>query len=125
MSLSRRQSFVRIARDFDALIISDDVYDCLQWDTAVTGTPLDKAIMPRLVDIDQELDGGTSRFGADTFGNTVSNGSFSKLLGPGCRTGWVEGTELFVETFAQVWVKFSIYKGWSSTTQIPRRSDNC
>ena len=31
MSLARREGLVRLAREFDALIISDDVYDHLQW----------------------------------------------------------------------------------------------
>ena len=91
MSLRRRQELVRLARKYDALIITDDVYDALQW-SATPGSPLkdsDKAVLPRLVDIDRSLDGGPQ----DEWGNAVSNGSFSKLLGPGCRTGWAEGTE--------------------------------
>ncbi|KAJ5991466.1 Pyridoxal phosphate-dependent transferase major region subdomain 1 [Penicillium canescens] len=52
---------------------------------------------PRIVDVDRELDGGP----LDQFGNTVSNGSFSKLIGPGCRVGWAEGTEDFVYGLSQ------------------------
>lgn len=91
MSLRRREELVRLARNYDALIITDDVYDALQW-SAKSGSPLkepDRAILPRIVDVDRYLDGGTK----DEWGNAVSNGSFSKLLGPGCRTGWAEGTE--------------------------------
>lgn len=94
MSLKRRQELVRLARDFDALIITDDVYDFLQWPSSLSSQTmsLEKAAMPRIVDIDRDLDGGTEREGADGFGNAVSNGSFSKIFGPGVRTGWVEGT---------------------------------
>jgi DNA-binding transcriptional MocR family regulator len=84
MTLTRREQLVRLARRYDALIISDDVYDFLNWGR----TPP----LPRLVDIDAVLDGGPST----PFGNTVSNGSFSKLLGPGLRTGWAEGTAKFI-----------------------------
>lgn len=84
MTMTCREQLVRLARRYNALIISDDVYDFLNWGP----TPS----LPRLVDIDAVLDGGS----ATPFGNTVSNGSFSKLLGPGLRTGWAEGTASFI-----------------------------
>ncbi|KAH7066832.1 pyridoxal phosphate-dependent transferase [Paraphoma chrysanthemicola] len=94
MSLRRRQELVRVAREFDALVITDDVYDFLQWPSDLTSQTmsLHKATMPRVVDVDRYLDGGAEREGADGFGNAVSNGSFSKICGPGLRTGWCEGT---------------------------------
>lgn len=87
MSLCRREQLVRLARKYDALVVTDDVYDLLHWNPTLLG----KAAMPRLVDVDHSLDGGVS----SPFGNVVSNGSFSKVLGPGLRTGWTESTELF------------------------------
>ncbi|KAE8398055.1 pyridoxal phosphate-dependent transferase [Aspergillus pseudonomiae] len=91
MPLSRREALVRLARKYDALIVSDDVYDFLNWEPAdVTGgesTPL-----PRIIDVDTSLDGGP----LDLFGNCVSNGSFSKIVAPGCRVGWAEGTPEFI-----------------------------
>ncbi len=95
MSLRRRQQLVSVAREYDALIITDDVYDQLQWPASPDSTEscAEKAVMARVVDFDRELDGGTERAGADGFGNAISNGSFSKVSGPGCRTGWVEGSE--------------------------------
>ncbi|KAI9039228.1 aminotransferase-like domain-containing protein [Aspergillus affinis] len=85
MSLSRREELVRVARKHDALIVSDDVYDFLH----ITGTTSSTAAVPpqRIVDIDRTLDGGLQ----DRFGNALSNGSFSKLVGPGCRVGWADG----------------------------------
>lgn len=91
MSLDRRRALVRLGREYDALIITDDVYDMLQWSSSpqsqVAG--FTKAYLPRIVDVDRYLDGGPS----DEYGNSVSNGSFSKIVAPGCRTGWAEGTE--------------------------------
>ncbi|KAL8671278.1 MAG: hypothetical protein Q9168_004218 [Polycauliona sp. 1 TL-2023] len=105
MTLRRRHELVRIARQYDALILADDVYDQLQWpsnqgakqsacdDASIT---LRHALLPRLVDIDRWLEGGPTRHGADGFGNVVSNGSFSKIAAPGLRCGWAEGSDLFI-----------------------------
>jgi len=94
MPLDSRLKLVRLARQFDALVICDDVYDCLAWHIPEAGrspVPLSRAAIPRIVDVDKILDGGTDRTGADGFGNVLSNGTFSKITGPGVRTGWVEG----------------------------------
>lgn len=88
MSLRQREQLVRLARKFDALIIADDVYDFLPW---TPSTSPGESPPPRLVDVDHTLDGGV----ASPFGNVVSNGSFSKILSPGLRTGWTESTETF------------------------------
>lgn len=99
MSLRRRQDLVRIAREFDALVITDDVYDILRW-------PADKsanyeqlgAVPPRIVDVDRTLDGGPK----DEWGNAMSNGSFSKIIAPGVRVGWAEATPCFTLALSQV-----------------------
>ena len=90
MTLSKREQLVRLARKYDALIVTDDVYDMLQWPTAPSeekDVP-SKAVLPRVVDIDRYLDGGPT----SEWGNALSNGSFSKIIAPGCRTGWAEAT---------------------------------
>ena len=105
MSLKRRQQLVMVAREYDALIITDDVYDQLMWPASPTAPArLDQAIEPRVVDVDRFLNGGAERPEADGFGNCVSNGSFSKIAGPGCRTGWAEGTTKFAYGLSQTWV---------------------
>ena len=93
MSSDRRQALVRLAKKHDALIITDDVYDMLQWHCKLPegSGDYETACQPRLFDIDAVLDGGP----IDGFGNSVSNGSFSKIIGPGLRTGWSEGTPKF------------------------------
>ncbi|CVK96548.1 related to aromatic amino acid aminotransferase and related proteins [Fusarium mangiferae] len=89
MSLRRRHQLVRLAREFDALVVTDDVYDVLRWpeDEDETQCRLG-AIPPRIVDVDRFLDDGPR----SEWGNAISNGSFSKIVAPGVRTGWVEGT---------------------------------
>jgi len=83
MSLARREELVRIAREYDALIVTDDVYDQLQWPVSSTGNePREhdyssmKAAMPRLVDVDKILEGGAEREASDGFGNVASNGRY-------------------------------------------------
>lgn len=89
MSLRRRQELVRLARKHDALVVTDDVYDVLRWPEApdVHVSELGP-VPPRIVDVDGVLDGGPQ----DEWGNALSNGSFSKYVAPGLRTGWAEGT---------------------------------
>ncbi|KAF4961853.1 hypothetical protein FSARC_10039 [Fusarium sarcochroum] len=99
MSLRRRHQLVRLAREFDALVVTDDVYDVLRW-PRVQGQDQDKlaAIPPRIVDMDRVLDGGPK----DEWGNAISNGSFSKIISPGVRTGWVEGTPKFALSLSEL-----------------------
>lgn len=104
MTLACRTSLVQLARKYDALIITDDVYDFLQWSTATTSASptssnANKAVLPRLVDIDRTLDPIIPP--QDSFGNTVSNGSFSKIAGPGTRTGWAEASPDFTYGLSQ------------------------
>ncbi|KAF2138883.1 uncharacterized protein K452DRAFT_311334 [Aplosporella prunicola CBS 121167] len=99
-SLARREGLLRLARRFDALVVCDDVYDFLHWPPAGVDSPLPYAhgaVLPRLVDLDDTLDGGLK----DRFGNAVSNASFSKIVGPGVRVGWAAGTRDLVYGISQ------------------------
>jgi DNA-binding transcriptional MocR family regulator len=99
MSLSCRRSLVQLARKYDALIITDDVYDFLHWPTSSPSAQhLTRAILPRLVDIDRTLEPVP---GKEDFGNAVSNGTFSKIAGPGVRTGWAEATPRLIYGLSQ------------------------
>ncbi|CAK7273332.1 Valine--pyruvate aminotransferase [Sporothrix epigloea] len=113
MSVVRRERLVRLARKYDALLIADDVYDFLQWDVSPADVDADPVVqqshvalpppLPRLVDVDRMLprDDDESGEGGDRFGNAISNGSFSKIVAPGLRTGWVEATPAFAYGLAQ------------------------
>lgn len=92
ISLRRRRQLVDLARKYDALVIADDVFDFLRWGKDLENT----RPIPRISDIDRDFAGMP-----DDYGNAVSNGSFSKLLAPGCRVGWLEGTEKFVIELAK------------------------
>lgn len=95
MPIPIRESLVKLAREFDVLLVSDDVYDFLGWTTdSKESQPVDPP--PRLVDIDRTLSGTTP------YGNAISNGSFAKVIGPGTRVGWVEGSPAFVSDLGLV-----------------------
>jgi DNA-binding transcriptional MocR family regulator len=59
------------------LLLCDDVYDLLSYD--------DQKLPPRLVELDRD-----SLPADNKFGNTISNCTMSKLIGPGLRVGWQE-----------------------------------
>lgn len=106
MPIKLREDLVRVARKYDALVICDDVYDFLQWpidqDTQSGRIAADMSLemkLPRLCDIDLAM--GRSANDPRGFGYAVSNGSFSKLVGPGLRTGWLEGSRAFAFGLAQ------------------------
>lgn len=81
-SLEKRRALLEIARAHDMLIITDEVYDFL--DYTERQRPVE-----RLVDLDLQ----TLSQSACTreWGNTISNMSFSKYLGPGLRIGTIQG----------------------------------
>src|SRR4051794_33556639 len=76
MTLRRREQLVSLARTYNALIITDDVYDRLQWPTSPSPERslyyASKALIPRLSDIDRNLAPHPSD--PRRFGHTVSNG---------------------------------------------------
>ncbi|KAI8192549.1 hypothetical protein K4K51_000033 [Colletotrichum sp. SAR 10_75] len=97
LSLQMRKDLVSLSREYDALVISDDVYDFLSWpeDPSAAADAV-ASVPPRLVDIDREMPG------CSQFGNTLSNGSFSKVIGPGVRVGWAESTPAFAKELGEV-----------------------
>ncbi|MCJ1314112.1 hypothetical protein MMC25_007792 [Agyrium rufum] len=96
MPLECRERLIQIARKHDALIISDDIYDMIQWPSSGSSSSNARRTdaLPRLVDIDRSL----PPLASDPyhFGNALSNGSFSKIIAPGVRTGWIDATPMLV-----------------------------
>ncbi|RFU26607.1 hypothetical protein B7463_g9744, partial [Scytalidium lignicola] len=102
MTLENRIGLVTLARKYNALILTDDVYDFLQYRTSSSSKNLPpKAFLPRLVDIDRFLPHSSTLPPKHAFGNVMSNGTFSKLLGPGMRTGWAEGSPALAYALSQ------------------------
>lgn len=104
LPLARREALVKLARKHNALIVADDVYDLLQWHLSppANKTPFELLAdlqLPRLCDIDLAM--GFAPSDPGKFGYAMSNGSFSKIAGPGCRTGWVEASPAFAYGVSQ------------------------
>ncbi|KAK7931101.1 aminotransferase [Apiospora marii] len=106
--LVQRQRLVALARRFDALVISDDIYDHLPYPPAVqvdNNTKADPAtataILPRFIDIERTM-GGSSSSSEHSLGHTLSIGSFSKMIGPGVRTGWISASPGLTKALAGV-----------------------
>ncbi|EDW78914.1 uncharacterized protein Dwil_GK11472 [Drosophila willistoni] len=69
------RGIVDLARKYDFLVVCDDVYNILHYG--------EKPQHARLLSYDVCSD-------ANYKGNVISNGSFSKIIGPGVRLGWLE-----------------------------------
>lgn len=80
MPASSRQRLVEIAQRYNLLVVSDDVYELLRYPECETP--------PRLVSYDTGP------------GHVLANGTFSKILGPGVRCGWIEAAPRLVQALA-------------------------
>ncbi|KAG1046578.1 hypothetical protein G6F43_010944 [Rhizopus delemar] len=76
LSEEKRKRLVKLGKKYNMLVICDDVYDILTYEGPVP---------KRLVAYDLEDQEGKHV--------VISNGTFSKLLAPGARVGWVETHE--------------------------------
>lgn len=81
-SHSTKLKLIEIARKYDMLIISDDVYDILNYNT---NDSHDDDSKRRLVHLDRQTNNNSK-----SFGNTISNSTFSKIIAPGLRFGYQE-----------------------------------
>lgn len=92
LSATRRRTLLALAEQFDFLVISDEPYSLLHY-SGVPGSSGDR----------QAVGGGTSSplplAAEDTTpsGRVISLGSFSKILAPGMRLGWLHGNEALLQ----------------------------
>ncbi|CEP10237.1 hypothetical protein [Parasitella parasitica] len=82
LSDKKRKKLVQLGRKYNMLIICDDVYDILTFEGKIP---------KRLVAYDLESPDNNAKH------VVVSNGSFSKILAPGSRTGWIEAGETIIQ----------------------------
>ncbi|KAI8146251.1 pyridoxal phosphate-dependent transferase [Fennellomyces sp. T-0311] len=80
MSGERREKLVKLAKHYNVLVICDDVYDLLTYEGTAP---------KRLVAYDFESESDKPA--------VISNCSFSKILAPGLRTGWIEARESIIK----------------------------
>ncbi|XP_059479088.1 uncharacterized protein LOC132198845 [Neocloeon triangulifer] len=80
LSRKRCSQLIELARKFEVLVLCDDVYNLLAHDNPPK----------RLFAYDRPQ---VQSFG----GHVISNGTFSKILAPGVRVGWLEAPPRFVE----------------------------
>ncbi|KAI8641438.1 pyridoxal phosphate-dependent transferase [Parasitella parasitica] len=82
LSDKKREKLVQLARKYNMLIICDDVYDILTFEGEIP---------KRLVAYDLESADENAKH------VVISNGSFSKILAPGSRVGWIEAGETIIK----------------------------
>ncbi|QLQ82078.1 hypothetical protein HG537_0G03330 [Torulaspora globosa] len=81
-SIEIKMKLIEIARKYDMLIIADDVYDMLDFTPPFNSLPHPQK---RFVHLDRE-----TLEDPNSYGNTISNATFSKLIAPGLRFGYHE-----------------------------------
>lgn len=85
-SIETCKGVLKVARDNNLLVICDDVYNLLSYNT--------KPVFSRLKALDKD-------------GVVISNGTFSKFLAPGVRLGWLEVPKALVSRFIKCGVLLS------------------
>ncbi|KAL0264088.1 Aromatic/aminoadipate aminotransferase 1 [Diplodia seriata] len=98
-SAQRRRDIYRVAREYDLIILEDDPYYFLQMDPFVavkedTGAPAELHPSGQLLEMLVP-----SYLSMDTDGRVVRMDSFSKVISPGTRLGWITASQQIVEQY--------------------------
>ncbi|KAH3687045.1 hypothetical protein WICPIJ_001989 [Wickerhamomyces pijperi] len=83
MDLPTRLRLLELARKHDMLILTDEVYDLLDYTQPLDQLP--EPLIPKLVHLDR-----LTQTDPTSFGNTLNNSTFSKTIAPGLRVGYQE-----------------------------------
>lgn len=102
LSNERRQAIYKLAQKHDFIILEDEPYYFLQMPRYTTdlGQRQKDLELPSHEDFLKGLVKSYLNF--DTDGRVVRMDSFSKILSPGCRVGWVVGQERLIERYVRL-----------------------
>lgn len=92
----RREKIYALASKFDLVIVEDDPYYFLQMPAYVPHATIDYVPVPRT---NEEFQAALvpSMLSLDTDGRVLRLDSFSKVIAPGTRCGWITGAAVFIE----------------------------
>jgi len=102
MGAADRERLVDLARRFNFKILADEVYHFLDWRYRLPAAKATQPKPPRFVTFDPAYQSGE-----DDGGVVLSCSSFSKLLAPGLRVGWVEAAKPLVDQLCEASVLVS------------------
>ncbi|PLB42304.1 putative aromatic amino acid aminotransferase [Aspergillus candidus] len=95
-SIPRRQELYAICQKYDIILIEDDPYWNLQYDTNSHSPPHTSSGYPFLDSLTP------SYLSLDTDGRVVRLDTFSKTIAPGCRLGWITAQPAVVERLTRI-----------------------
>lgn len=97
-SLQRRQAIYQVAREYDLLILEDDPYYFLQMDEYTR--PNESRVRTSIRSLgDLFMVLVPSYLKMDTDGRVIRMDSFSKVISPGARLGWITACQQIVERY--------------------------
>ncbi|EPX71690.1 aromatic amino acid aminotransferase [Schizosaccharomyces octosporus yFS286] len=102
LSIDRKKKIMALARKYDIIIIEDEPYYFLQMDACNATTSEAQIELQDAAENSAILSSFVNRLvpsflNLDTEGRVLRIDSFSKLIAPGSRLGWITGNPLFID----------------------------